>query len=560
MKNVLIVGAGKGGTALIEIIQATTSMRITAVIDQCNDAPGIALAKQLKLQTGNSWKEWMDQDVDIVIEATGDQHVLDELIAARRSNTVVVPGSVAYIISELVMEKDALLEQIKLHRDNMMEAIIKSSDEAISVVDEQGKGIMINPAYTRITGLTEEDIIGKSATVDIREGESMHLKVLETGKAYRGVRMRVGQHRKEVIVNVAPVIVNGKIRGSVGVLHDVSEIQELTKELKRAQQIIRNLKAKYTFDDIIDSSAEIKLALEQAKVGAKTPASVLLRGESGTGKELFAHAIHNESPRKDNKFIRINCASNNEELLEIEMFGYESPVGSEKKIGAFEEANYGSVFLDEIGELSLRLQARILHVLEEKEMIRVNGKNPIPVDVRIITATNSNLEKAISNRTFREDFYYRLNRLPIFIPSLRERKTDIPELIQHLLQRLNQDYGRNVKDISEDALELLEQYHWPGNIRELENMIGRAMIYMNHTEDVIQKKHLPKLDSSPYLNSNSEEIIAEDGSLSEAVEEFEKQYIYKVYKRSGFNKTKTAQALNISIRNLYYKIDKYQLD
>ncbi|MCM3738784.1 sigma 54-interacting transcriptional regulator [Oceanobacillus luteolus] len=678
MKKVLIVGAGRGGTALIKIIQSTASMQIVAVVDHNETAPGLALAKKLHINTGTEWKEWLDHDIDIMIEATGDNTVLEEMIRSRKDKTVVVPGAVAYIISELVEEKGALLEQIKLQSDNqelilnhirdgmividnqeiirfvnekaaeivgipkndfigtpiqdviknsrlpqvlksrekeinkkftldngkqiistriplisergelvgaftlfkditevvklaeentdlievknMLEAIIKSSDEAISVVDEKGNGIMINPAYTRITGLTEAEVIGKPATVDIHEGESMHMKVLQTGKAYRGVRMKVGQYKKDVIVNIAPIIVKGKIRGSVGVLHDVSEIQALTKELKLAKQLIRSLEAKYTFGDIIGSSPELQLALEQAKVGARTPATVLLRGDSGTGKELFAHAIHNESIRKHNKFIRVNCAAINERLLEIELFGLESTTEQETKIGAFEEAHKGSVFLDEIGELSLNMQSKILRVLEEKEIIRVGGREPIPVDVRIITATNLNLERAIHNRTFREDLYYRLNRLPIFIPSLSERKSDIPELSYHLIQKLNSDYGRNVKSISEEAVDLLEQYHWPGNVRELENILGRAMIFMDNQEEVITKDHLPKLEQNSEDEKQSNLLFPEWESLSEAVETFERDYINKVYKSNGFNKTKTAQALDISIRNLYYKIEKYQLE
>lgn len=677
MKNVLIVGAGKGGSALIKILHPTSSMKIVAVIDHNEKAPGLALAEKLRIRTGNDWKDWLDEEIDIIIEATGDQAVLEDIIASRHKKTVVVPGEVASIISQLVDEKDALVEQLKQQSDNqelilnhirdgmividkyetiqfvnktameivglpkeqiigrhigdiiensrlpevlktqkkeinkkfvlnngkqivtsripliseqgdlvgaftvfkditevvklaeentdlievknMLEAIIKSSDEAISVVDEHGNGILVNPAYTRITGLSGDEVIGKPATVDIYEGESMHMKVLQTGKTYRGVRMKVGKYKKEVIVNVAPIFVKGKIRGSVGVLHDVSEIQALTEELKRARQIIRSLEAKYSFDDIIGSSSELRLALEQAKVGAKTPATVLLRGESGTGKELFAHAIHNESDRKYHKFIRVNCAAINEELLEIELFGYESPDGRENKSGVFEEANQGSVFLDEIGEMPLSTQAKLLRVLEEKEIFRVGGKEPIPVDVRIIAATNRNLEKAISTGTFREDLYYRLNRLPIFIPPLKERPADIPGLANHLIEKLNSDYGRNVKRISEDALELLKQYHWPGNVRELENIIARAMINMEISEEEIKKTYLPKLDRHSAHEKNSH-LFSEWESLTEAVENFERDYIYKVYEKNGFNKTKTAQALDISIRNLYYKLEKYDID
>ena len=385
----------------------------------------------------------------------------------------------------------------------MLQAIIHSSDDAISVVDENGRGILINPAYTRLTGLTQEQVIGQPATADISEGESMHMKVLQTRRAVRGVAMRVGPNKKEVIVNVAPIIVKGKLKGSVGVIHDMSEIKSLNRELNRARQIIRTLEAKYTFEDIIGTSDELKLAVEQAKLGAKTPATVLLRGESGTGKELFAHAIHNASDRKYNKFIRVNCAAISESLLESELFGYEEGAFSGAmrggKRGFFEEANNGSIFLDEIGELSANTQAKLLRVLQENEIIRVGGTKPISINVRIIAATNVNLEKGIAKGTFREDLYYRLNRMPIHIPSLRKRKEEIPELCERLIQKINRDYGRNVEGVTEAALLQLMGYDWPGNVRELENILGRAIIFMNYYENFIDVHHLPELKNNNSL-------------------------------------------------------------
>ncbi|WP_053219272.1 sigma-54 interaction domain-containing protein [Virgibacillus senegalensis] len=683
MKRVLIIGGGKGGTALLKLLLATDSMKIVAVVDIDPNAPGLKAAESNRIATGSHWQDWMGDDIDIVIEATGSEEVLGEVIKARSGNTVVIPGSVAYITAELLEEKETLLSRLKseahtqelimnnihegmividdsgsvtfvnkraeqivgvprkdflrkpirqvidqtrlpqvlrsrkkevnkklslengkkvittripiidsqdrlkgafaVFRDitevvelaeqvtglkevkKMLEAIFHSSDEAISVVDEDGLGIMVNPAYTRITGLEEKDIIGKPASTDITEGESMHMKVLQTRRPVRGVRMKVGPAKKEVLVNVAPIIVDGKLKGSVGVLHDVSEITSLSSELRRARQIIRNLEAKYSFDDIIGSSNEMKLSLEQARVGAKTPATVLLRGESGTGKELFAHAIHNESDRRNNKFIRVNCAAMEEKTLEGELFGYEESASPQSKQGAkkgyFEEANNGSIFLDEIGELSLHLQAKLLRVLQEQEIFRVGGSKPVRVDVRIITATNVNLEKAIMSGDFREDLYYRLNRLPIFIPALRERIQDIDELSSHLIQKINQDYGRNVKGISKEAVTYLKRYNWPGNIRELENVLGRAMIKMHIGEEIITLDHLPQLPPEQAGDKADTDLMNYQGqSLQEAVETFEKQVIAAAFKEQRFNKTKTAEALGISVRNLYYKMEKYNIE
>ncbi|MEH6891309.1 sigma 54-interacting transcriptional regulator [Bacillus sp. JJ864] len=445
----------------------------------------------------------------------------------------------------------------------LLEAIIYSSEEAISVVDEQGRGLVINPAYTKLTGLSDEDIIGKPATTDIVEGESMHMKVLRTRRAVRGIHMKIGQKKRDVIVNVAPVIVDGILKGSVGVIRDVSEIQKLTDELNRARQIIRTLEAKYSFDDIVGTSEGIVAAIEQAKLGANTPATVLLRGESGTGKELFAHAIHNGSNRKYNKFVRVNCAAISESLLESELFGYEEGAfsGARRggKRGFFEEANNGSIFLDEIGELSANTQAKLLRVLQEKEIVRVGGTKPIPMNVRVIAATHVNLEKAILNGDFREDLYYRLNKIPIHIPSLGQRKEDIGEIAERLIQKINQDYGRNVEGLTESAVQYLQSYDWPGNVRELENILGRAIIFMNYNEMYIDVNHLPPLhheDQHELIGSNLLPEL-EERPLEDLVAEFEGNIIHEYLSRFNGNKTKTAQALGISVRNLYYKLEKY---
>ena len=422
-----------------------------------------------------------------------DLNVIGTRIPIIDNNGLLIGGfSVFKDISEAVRMAEQITDLKEIQ--TKLQAIFYSSDEAISVVDEEGIGIMINPAYTRITGLTENQVIGKPATTDIAVGESVHMKVLKTRRAVRGVAMLVGPNKKEVVVNGAPVIVDGKLKGSVGIIRDVSELKNLNRELHRAKQMIRTLEAKYSFEDIIGSSEVMKIAIEQAKLAAKTPATILLRGESGTGKELFAHAIHNGSDRKFNKFIRVNCASLSETLLESELFGYEDGAftGAKRggKKGLFEEADNGSIFLDEIGELSLSTQVKLLRVLQESEITRVGGTQSIPLNVRIIAATNVHLEKAMVDGKFREDLYYRLNQMPIFIPPLRKRKGDLKPLCIRLIEKINQEYGRNVEGVTQKALSRLEKHDWPGNIRELDNMIRRAIIFMNYSETFIDAEHL----------------------------------------------------------------------
>ncbi|QRY37943.1 sigma-54-dependent Fis family transcriptional regulator [Bacillus sp. PDNC022] len=684
MQRVLIVGAGQGGSALLETLLKTNTIQIIAIADLDLEAPGMAEAKKNGIDTTTDWKEYIKDDIDIIIETTGSSAVLKELMEEKPEHAVIVPSSMAYVISELMSEKQQLIQILKeqtykhdrifnatndgmifinmdeevvlfnrsaakmvgcsqkdaigrhirevipntklpdilrsrepefnqkqflnqqiqivttrlpiiddagrmlgalsIFKDitdavelaeevtnlkevrTMLEAIIQSSDEAISVVDEQGKGILINRAYTKMTGLTDKEVVGKPAGADISEGESMHLKVLETRRPVRGVRMKVGPNKKDVIVNVAPVIVDGILKGSVGVIHDVSEIQSLTNELNKARQLIRTLEAKYTFEDIIGESEQMLVALEQAKLGAKTPATILLRGESGTGKELFAHAIHNESDRKYNRFVRVNCAALSETLLESELFGYEEGAfsGARRggKKGLFEEANQGSIFLDEIGEMTPSTQAKLLRVMQEKEIVRVGGTKAIPVDVRVITATNVNIEKAMAEGKFREDLYYRMNRYPISIPPLRQRLEDIESLSKRLIQKINLDYGRNVSGLTEQALKRLRSYKWPGNVRELENVLGRAMIFLNPQEEWIDEGHISFMESEDQEEKEQQELAVsqfEGETLSDAVEAFEAQLIKQTLEKHQFNRTKTAKTLGISIRNLYYKMDKYQL-
>jgi PAS domain S-box-containing protein len=431
-------------------------------------------------------------------------------------------------------------------------------------VDEQGFGILINPAYTRLTGLTEADVLNKPATVDIAEGESVHLRVLQTGEPIKGVPMKVGPKRKEVLVYCSPIKVEGKLRGSVGVIRDVSELRKLSDELEGAKRLIRHLESKYTFFDIIGKSEVIASVIEQATRAALTPATVLLRGESGTGKELFAHAIHHASNRVKGQFIRVNCAALSESILESELFGYVEGAftGAKRggKKGLFEESSDGTIFLDEIGEISFGLQSKLLRVLQEKEIVRVGDNRAVAVDVRIIAATNANLEDKIKQGTFREDLYYRLNVFPIYIPPLRQRREDMPLLVNFLIRKFNQEYGRNIEGISLGALERLTEYNWPGNVRELENILGRAIINMRSGEMEIEKYHLPLLELTR-VNPPVESVLEKYSgkSYQELYQDWEKNLLEQALEQTMGNKTKSAQLLKMSVRNLYYKLEKYGL-
>jgi PAS domain S-box-containing protein len=444
----------------------------------------------------------------------------------------------------------------------LLEAVFLAAQDAISVVDEKGEHILVNPAYTRITGIEHDDIIGKNAHYDIEEGEeSVHMKVLLTKKPVENTKLKLKPSGKTVVAQAAPIIVNGEMKGSVAVLHEISTIKDLTDKLEEAEKKLRQLTYKYKPEDIIGSSKAINEVRKLIEKAAKVPATVLLRGESGTGKELFANSIHAQSSRSHKNFVRVNCAALSDSLLESELFGYDegSFTGALKggKKGLFEEANKGTIFLDEISEISLNTQAKLLRVLQEKEIMRVGSNKNIPVDVRVIAATNADLSKAIKEGKFREDLFYRLSILPIYIPPLRDRKEDIPLLVKSFIAKFNDEYGRNIVDISEEALRILQSHDWPGNVRELENTIGRAIIYMNINEKVIDTIHLPHFNKKKSPVDDRVIAYEEADSLESVLSKTEAEYIKKLYYKLDKNKTRTAKELGISIRSLYYKMEKY---
>jgi PAS domain S-box-containing protein len=501
------------------------------------------------------------------IEEINQQQDLDAttIITNRvplRNDAGEVIGAVA--VFRDITEVKTLTDQVSglWKSRNLLEAVIDATEDAISVADEKGNTIIVNSAYTRITGLPPEAVLNKPVTVDIAEGESMHLQILRTGKPVRNVRMKVGPAKKEVIVNVAPIFIDGAIHGSVGTIHDISEIMALTDELAKAKKLIRHLHARYTWGDIIGISPAMVAAKDQARRAAETPATVLLRGESGTGKELFAHAIHNASTRQKGQFVRVNCAALSENLLESELFGYVEGAftGALKggKKGLFEEANNGTIFLDEIGEISLSLQRKLLRVLQEREIVRVGSTVPVPVDVRVIAATNINLEQKVKDGTFKGDLYYRLNVLPIAIPPLRTREEDIPRLVEHIIFRLNQEFGRQVMGMAPEAVAELVKYPWPGNVRELENVLGRAMINMRPQERVIDTQHLPLLEcekiNEAFLALEQTAVVR---PLADVVADAERTAITRALTETGGNREKAAKLLDVALRNFYYKIKKY---
>jgi Nif-specific regulatory protein len=318
----------------------------------------------------------------------------------------------------------------------------------------------------------------------------------------------------------------------------------------------RELQQKYDFRNIVGTSKEMRDVYEQIAQVAPSGATVLIRGESGTGKELVAHAIHYNSPRSSKPFVKVNCAALPESLIESELFGHEKGAFTgavARKRGRFELAEGGTLFLDEIGDLSPAMQVKLLRALQEREFERVGGTETIKVNVRLITATNVDLEQAVSDGRFRSDLYYRLNVFSIYLPPLRERKTDILLLADHFLEKYGRQNGKRIKRISTPAIDMLMTYHWPGNVRELENVVERATLVCEG--NVIHGYNLP-----PTLQTAEGSGTVTKMSLDQAVNAFEKDLIQDALKTARGNRARAARLLDTTERILGYKVKKYEID
>jgi Nif-specific regulatory protein len=316
------------------------------------------------------------------------------------------------------------------------------------------------------------------------------------------------------------------------------------------------LQERYGFSNIVGTSRAMQEVYEQIAQVAPASTTVLLRGESGTGKELFAHAIHYNSSRAKRPFIKVSCAALPQDLIESELFGYEKGAftgAHAAKKGRFELAEGGTLFLDEIGEVNLATQVKLLRVLQEREYERLGGTRTIPANVRLVTATNKDLEKAIAAGGFREDLYYRLNVFAIFVPPLRERKPDVLQLANHFLEKFSRQHGKNVKRIATPAIDMLMSYHWPGNVRELENVIERSVVVCNAR--VLHAHHLP-----PTLQTAEASGTTLTLSLEQAGEAFEKDMLLDALKSARGNRAKAARLLSTTGRVMNYKVRKYQID
>ena len=355
------------------------------------------------------------------------------------------------------------------------------------------------------------------------------------------------QH-EEVLARVTTHLMLRSLQRSLEQANESLEqkVEERTADLKNALEEVERLKTRlqaentylqeeikvaHNFEEIISSGKVLKKLLKQVQQVAPTEATVLIQGESGTGKELLARAVHNTSKRRDRPLVKVNCASLPSTLIESELFGHEKGAFTGalvKKVGRFELADKGTIFLDEIGEMPVELQAKLLRILQEGEFERLGNPNTVKVDVRVIAATNRDLEKAVKEGSFREDLYYRLKVFPILSPPLRERKEDIPILVSHFLKKFEAKIGKKIAAVSQKAMEVLQGYHWPGNVRELENMLERGVILANGS--TLELVDIPDLGQSS--QTKSREPATPDGTL-QTLEDVERAHILKILQETN---------------------------
>jgi PAS domain S-box-containing protein len=448
-----------------------------------------------------------------------------------------------------------------LNRDLI--GMIENSYDAVAIVDNESRLLLINPAFERVMGLKKSEVLGRKISDLVAEGVSdtgASLKVIETGKPQTVIiNTKSG---KQVLSTGIPVFDhNGNIARIFCNLRDVTELNILKERYEQSKKLIskyllelHEVKRIETMKYFIARSKQMKQVVEAAYRLARFDTTVLILGESGVGKDLIARIIHEASPRMETgTFVKINCGAIPEDLLESELFGYKSGAftgaSKEGKPGYFEVADKGTLFLDEIGDLPMRLQVKLLSVIQDQEITRIGDVNKKKVDVRIIAATNQDLEKMVRNGKFREDLYYRLNVVPIYISPLRERKEEIPFLLAHYVDKYNKKYKTQHR-LSQEVAEIFSSYRWPGNVRELANLVEHLVVVTN--EPVLRLEHIP----SKYVSKTEEkdeEIPEEMKSLREEVERFETQLIKKVLARTH-NYEEAANILRISLSTLTRRI------
>jgi PAS domain S-box-containing protein len=497
---------------------------------------------------------------------------LDEIIKSRLNflspdNTLEINDEnilkILESYKELFREQKKEIDELKLYKEREIDAfaIGDAIADGILLTDREGVVLAVNKIYLDLTGLREKDILGKNIRELIEKGYTNRVVSLMTLEQKKKVTIlsTISTNNKKVLITGNPFFnEKGEITQVLTVMRDMTELIKLKEQLekveKESEKYLNELnyfrKKANDNNELIGENLEMLKLKELINYIARTDATVLINGETGCGKEIVAREIHNKSDRKNSPYIKVNCAAIPDSLIESELFGYAkgafTGAQNKEKLGMFEMANKGTILLDEISEMPIHLQSKLLRVLQEKEIMRVGGTKSIKLDVRVIASTNQDLSQLIHQNKFREDLYYRLNVVPIKIPLLRERIDDIPILAYAFLEKFNIKYGKD-KIFDNTAIQALENYDWPGNVRELENTIERLLVIDN--EKHITNNKITGIIGMKKINDSSHNYAA---SLKEVVDNLEKEMIEDALKKYG-STYKAAKALGLTQPTVFRK-------
>jgi len=459
------------------------------------------------------------------------------------THTLGMVGGVSGAIERQFMIEETLAE--KILEIKKQQAIVESINEGIIVIDAEERITGLNPQARLMLDLESRDYAGKSIYDIILSGVNF-FKIMTAGNNIydREATLKLKNKVFHCTMSTSLIQSEGSVNGMVITIRESKALHQLAGKIAGSRAYI-------SFSDIIGNSSAIQDAIKVAKTAGRSKSNVLLLGESGTGKELFAQSIHNHSDRANNSFVAVNCGAIPRDLVESELFGYEGGAftGSRKegRPGKFELADEGTIFLDEIGDMPLDAQVNLLRVLQNSEVVRVGGTYPKKINVRVVAATNHDLKKAVEQKTFRDDLYYRLNVLSITIPPLRERIEDISSLANHFARKVAHNLNKTITGITPKAMFMLEKYSWPGNVRELENVIERAV-------NIMESAVITPLELADYVRSSSAEMPV---LPSQSLKAKEYETIISMLSETKGNLRETAKRLGISRGTLYNKITKY---
>ena len=495
----------------------------------------------------------------------GDNISIEVAKKLGMNGILIESGKEALIQSILEAERVAQIKSIELEKTKRFKSVVDFAHEGIITLDKNGIIDNFNPQAEKIFNKNAYQMVGKN--IDKIFSEDVILKLLKVDQKIEDKILTIGDLK--IVANIIPIEINDEVFRCVITFQKVSQIQKVEQKIRKELYLKGNV-ADNNFEDIIGQSLAIKNLKKEAKIYAQVNSPILIYGETGTGKELFAQSIHNYSPRSKNPFVAFNCAALPDNILESELFGYVEGAftGAKKgvKMGLFEQAHKGTIFLDEIGEISKDTQVRLLRIIEERKIRRLGDDKLIPIDVRITTSTNKNLAKLVKENSFREDLYYRINVLNLMLPNLNQRKIDVPLLVDFFIKKCKYKFRKEIKGISEEGIKLLQDYDWPGNIRQLENIIERLVIIVegDYIHANLVQKILNSIDNNIIENQKINDTEKTNNfkytdilnvPFDSKLEDIERFIIQKLIKKEKGNKTLVAKKLGIGRTTLWRKLN-----